>query len=42
MRTNHNLANIIILVCTFVAFFNAHFHDPLWVVQCRRKYVRNC
>jgi hypothetical protein len=39
---NPNLANIIVSMCTFVTFFNAHFHDPLWVVQWRRKFVRYC
>jgi hypothetical protein len=33
MCTKLNLANITISMCTFVEIFNAHFHDPLWVVQ---------
>jgi hypothetical protein len=40
--TNPNLANITISICTFAAFFNAHFDDPLWVVQWRKKFVRHC
>ncbi len=39
MHTNPNLVNITVSMCTFATFFNAHFHDPLWVVQYMEKKI---